>query len=653
MKKTVFVIVLLIIAGGLAYFYFFYLSPVKKLKLINAVPSSAAFVIELDDPLKQWEGVTNSKIWKYLKTNPYLSEVANSIDSLNEEIQSNEALWDLTVARPMSISAHKIRKNEYDYLYVIDLQKASKFNFFKDYIDELVGDDAKVSTRIYHETEIIEFSFRGSTSIYYLYFNENLLVLSTTHTIIEQSIDEKDEPVIERDLNFIEVSRYMDDELPKIYLQHASFEQYLQQWLTEDYSMVSDFMRSMIYTAVNFEMAEDHFSLMGFSNRIDSTNLLINVFHKSGKGVTDLAEIAPENSTFFMSLGFNSAKEFYINLEQNIAESADSEEYFKDKKKLEKFLDISIEEHFLSWMDDEVGLIQLHSSDNLATNEIAVALKFKDEDDVIKNLDFIKNQVKKKTPVKFKGIEYKGYEINFLSIKSFFKVMFGKAFSKIDKPYYTILDDYVVFSNQPSTLGVIINNYSAGTTLVNNKSFENYFDRFDQSSTLFMYINPEQLIADSKKYLDKESWETIHTNKAYIECFPMIGLQILPKDGLMTTEMMVEYMNPQQIDGWKDLFTNQIFMSDSLFDNNSVVEESITIDDILPDDLNDKNMTHSFENGQVKFEVALKDGLKNGTYIEYDSLGNIIVKGKYKNDQKTGVWKYYNNEGEVIRKERN
>lgn len=653
MKKTIFVIVLLIIAGGLAYFYFFYLSPVKKLKLINAVPPSAAFVIELDDPLKQWERVTTSEIWQYLKTNPYLSEVANSIDSLNAEIKNNETLWGLVVARPMSISAHQIRKNEYDYLYVIDLQKASKFNFFKNYIDKLVGDDAKVSTRMYHETEIIEFSFKGSTSAYYLYFNENLLVLSTTHTLVEQSIDQNDEPEIARDLNFLEVSRYMDDALPKIYLQHTSFAQYLQQWLTDDYSLASDFTQSMIYTAVNFEIVDDHFSLMAFSNRIDSANLLINVFHKSGKGVTSLAEIAPENSTFFMSLGFNSAKEFYANLEQNIAESTDSEEYFKDKKKLEKFLDISIEEHFLSWIDDEVGIIQLQSPDKSSTNEIAIALKFKNDDDVRENLEYIKKQIKKKTPVKFKGIEYKGYEINFLSIKGFFKVMFGKAFSKIDKPYYTILDDYVVFSNRPSTLGVIINNYSSGTTLINNKSFERYFDRFDKSSTLFMYINPEQLIADSKKYLDKESWEAIHNNKAYVECFPMIGLQIVPKGELMTTEMIVEYMNPQQIDGWNDLFANQISIPDSLFLNSPIVEESITIDDILPDDLNDKNMTHSFDNGQVKFEVTLKDGLKNGTYIEYDSLGNIIVKGKYKNDQKTGVWKYYNNEGEVIRKEKN
>ncbi|MDH5476453.1 MAG: hypothetical protein OEX22_12225, partial [Cyclobacteriaceae bacterium] len=147
--------------------------------------------------------------------------------------------------------------------------------------------------------------------------------------------------------------------------------------------------------------------------------------------------------------------------------------------------------------------------------------------------------------------------------------------------------------------------------------------------------------------------ETINENKAYVERFPMIGVQIVPKEELLTTEMIVEYMNPQQIHGWQDLIAKQVLITDSLFVNTPVIEESVTIDDILPDDLNDKNMTHNFENGQVKFEVALKEGLKNGTYIEYDSLGNIIVKGKYKNDKKTGVWKYFDAEGEVIRKEKN
>lgn len=652
MKKVFFGLLIVIGLVAIGYFYFFHLSSMKKINSMNAVPSNAALIIDLNDPLKQWGALTSNDIWEYLKTNPFLSSWGNSIDSINSEMQKNETLWELVAARPMVMSVHEIRKNEYDYLYIIDLQKAAKFTFIKDYIDKIVGDENDVMRRDYHGGEIIEINVKSSPTSIYLSFRENLLTISTTHTLIEQSIDQGEEPVIARDLDFIDVSKYMEDNQPKIYLQHAFFTSYLKQWFAEDEAMVFDFINSITYSGINLKMVDDHFSLSGFSSLIDTANSLVNVLYKSGNGQTDLGELAPDNTSFFMSLGFDNAKTFYSNLEDNIAASADGEKYFEDKKKLEKFLDISIEDHFLSWIDDEVGVIQLQASNNASAAEFAIALKFKSADDAKENLDFIKNQIKKKTPVKFKGIEYKGYEINFLSIKSFFKIMFGNAFSKIDKPYYTIMDNYVVFSNQPTTLGKIINSYEKGATLKNNSSFNSYLNRFEEESTLFVYVNPEQLIVDSKKFLDAASWKVLDDNSDYISCFPMIGIQLASKNELLTTQIIFEYMSPQQIDNWNSLFVTNPYLIDTVFVNQPTMEESITVNDILPDDLNDKSMTHSYDNGQVKFEVALKDGLKNGSYTEYDSLGNVIVKGRYKNDEKTGVWKYFDTEGNVVKKER-
>ena len=62
-------------------------------------------------------------------------------------------------------------------------------------------------------------------------------------------------------------------------------------------------------------------------------------------------------------------------------------------------------------------------------------------------------------------MNYKGYEINFMAIKGFFKMFFGGAFEKLDKPYFTIIDDYVIFSNEPSTLRAVVDSFAAKETL--------------------------------------------------------------------------------------------------------------------------------------------------------------------------------------------
>jgi len=653
MKKVLITLVVIILAITGIYFYFFHLSPIKKNNPLNAVPKDAAMIFSFDAPFDQWNAFTSNAIWNYLKTNEYLAEVGQSIDSLNIEVKENQMLWEVIADRPMVISIHEIRPLEFDYLYTIDLQKATQLDFVKDYLDQFTDGATKVLTRDYHNQEIIEIQFNDSPDRYYLCVNDNLLSFSTTHTLVEHAIDEKKEPKIVRDLDFIDVSKYMDQGYITVYLQHQYFKKYISQWLTPEEAEVLDFLKGSKYSGLNLHMDDQFLSMTGVTQVKDSVAGLMRAVQQSGKGSIHVASIAPANTSFFMSLGFDSPSKLYENLERNFVEEDDGYEYQENKQKLEKFLDISIEKHFLSWIDDEISLIQLHSSHKADAGDYAIAIKHNDLDDARENLDFIKAQIRKKTPVKFKGISYKGHEINFLSIKGFFKLILGKAFSKIDKPYYTIMDDYVVFSNTPKTLGKIIDAYVERTTLNQNDAFEHYMDQFEEESSLFIYINPEQLIKDSKEYLSAEYWKAVNDNRDYFKGFPMIGMQFQPEDRLLSHEFIFEYMNKNEIADWQGLI-NETPVEPAILTNEQETEEeeSIAVEEILPDDLNAKELSDKYPNGQVKYEVSLKDGMKHGTYREYDSLGNVIIKGRYKNDEKRGTWKYYNAEGDVVKKER-
>lgn len=652
MKKTLFGLLIIGLISGAIYAYLFYLSPVKINNPLNAVPSNAAVIIQFEDPFEQWNKFTSNEIWTYLKTNPHLSLIGHRVDSANDEIRKNKKLWQLVAARPMMVSIHQIRNNEYDYLFVVDLQKASQFNFLINYIDQLTDDNDKILRRDYHGEEIIELKIGGSPKSVYMTLSGNLFSISMTHTLIEQSIDQRDEPVIVRDLNFIDVSNYIDEDEITMFLQHQFFTNFVKQWFSEDESAVLSYFESLIYSGINFNMSDDHFAVTGLSNMNNSIPTLFNGINQSGKGKTQLAKIAPNNTSFFMSIGFNDMVEYYSHLEESIVATGENEEYLEDKMKLEKFLGINIERHFLSWVDDEVGLIQTNSDNSSSAIEYAVAVKYRDINEAKENLNFIKNQIRKKTPVKFRGIEYKGHEINYLSIKGFFKILFGKTFSKVEKPYYTFIDDYVVFSNSPRTLGKIITAYYEKSTLNHNDAFVQYMDRFDAESSLFIYANPKQLIADSKNFLDSKSYNEVINNREYIESFPMIGVQFTPEGKLLSYDIIFEYLSQTEMIDWNSLFIPNIQIMDTLFVNTVVTEEPIAVDDIIPEDFNDKVMNDHFANGQLKFEVSLKNGMKHGSYHEYDSLGNVIIKGRYKNDQKSGVWKYYSSDGDLLKKEK-
>lgn len=636
-----------------AYFYFFQVKVSSKLNTVNVIPPNAVFIIDIEDPFDQWNTITKGEIWKYLKTNSYLSEVGNKIDSLNNSFKENTFLWDLLASRPITVSAHKIRGDKFELFYVVDLTKASRFSFIKDYLENLVGDDMKVTKRDYHNVEIIEISFKDVHELLYLYIKNNLIILSTTHVLIENSIDQLDEPVIARDLDYLEVSKLMDDDGVNIYLQHTYFKEYASQWVSDENTAGYEFIESLIYSAIHISIDDQYLSFVGYSNLLDSINSYAQIVHNSGIGRIEIQKVVPENSMFFLSMGFDSFSKFYENIENRIEQSSDGEEYFENKKKLEKYLNINVEDHFLSWIGDEAGVLQIHPTDKSKTSGYAVVLKANDIDLAKEKLDYIKSQIKKKTPIKFKGIEYKGHQINFLSVKGLFKVLLGNMFSKLEKPYYTIIDDFVVFSNHPGTLAQLISYNLEGKTLNNNEQFETYLDQFDNHSSLFFYINSKQMVSDSKEYLSADYWDVVNVNKEYIESFPIMGLQIKPDGKLLSTSIILNYMPKQEITDWNQLFVPLATLSlDTVVTEQPKEEEQISIDDIFPEDLNDKVLTDAYENGQNRFEASLKNGLKDGSYKEYDSLGNVIVKGHYKKNEKTGVWKFYDSDGNLLRKER-
>lgn len=646
-------IFLLIIAA--TYFYFFHLKVGAKLQSINAVPQNAVFIIDIEDPFDQWNNITQGEIWNFLKTNKILSDLGNRIDSLNQSFQENQFVLDMLASRPVMVSAHKIRGDDFGLLYVIDLTEASRFSFVKDYLENLVGDDMQVTKRGYHGSEIIELAFKNSHKLLYLYIKNNLIVVSSTHTLIENSIDQIEEPAIARNLDYLDVSKLMDDDGIKLYLQHSYFKAYASKWMNqkETASPVYAFIESILFSAINIKIDNQFLSFSGYSSLNDSLNSYAKIIHNSGVGKTELHQVVPENSLFFLSMGFKSFTTFYKNIEAKISASDEADEYFKNKEKLENYLNISVEEHFLSWIGGEAGVLQIQPTENSKTSGYAVAFKASDIDLAKEKLNYLKQQIKKKTPVKFKGIEYKGYKINFLSVKGLFKVLLGKMFSKLDKPYYTIIDDFVIFSNQPGTLAQLINYNIDDKTLQNNEQFDDYFDQFSSKSSLFFYINSKQIVPYSKEFLSVDYWKVMNSNKSYIESFPLVGVQILPKKKLLSTSIIFNYMPKQEFTDWSQLFTAaEPVEFDSAISNKPNIEEQVAVEDIFPDELDDNKLIETHKNGVNRIEVSLKDGLKDGSYKEYDSLGNVIVKGRYKKNKKTSTWKYYDSDGNLLRKEK-
>jgi len=625
------------------------------------VPEDAVYIIETQDPIDNWNEVSKSDIWNHLNTNSYFNELAESLNKIDTIFKQEKSIFDRIGNREILISAHVYKPKKYDFFYVVDLQKIAKLNILKNHLNSFTNSNYKISKRKYHNQEIIEVYDVKERETLHISFIKNQMIASYVHTLVEASIDQYKEPKIGRNLDFIEVEKEVGyGDMFRLYVQYKHLNEYLKVFSNDSGALTKTLSNSLHFSGFNFDVDDNTITANGITNYNEEVSLYLKSLQNSGHSSRKIAEIAPKQTALYLSFTFDSFEEFYTNFENVLKENPEEfKTYLDGTEQIENFLKIDLKKNFVSWVDDEIALIQLHSTVTDSKKDVAFILKTTDSDDAKKNLHFILEQIRKRSPVKFKEVSYKGHAINFMDIKGFFKILLGDLFKEIDKPYFTIIDDYVVFSNHPNTLKSIITSYINDDTLENFESFEDFDNNFDSRSNIFAYINAPNLYNSAYNFLDASTRKQLSDNKDYFICFSQIGIQLKSEDDLFETKIVVDYEDPEIVKT-KYSFTDSSIKikSNTTRKEVEITEETIneatvfTIKEIFPSDLTAKQFEKKYYNGKIRFSVELKNGLKHGDYLEYYSNGKLKIKGSYKRDEQNGTWRVYDYNEDVVFKKR-
>lgn len=637
--------------------YIFILSPKTNLQSIYLIPKDAVFIIESEQPVESWEQISKSEGWRHLTKNAYFSDLTENIQRVDTIFNNNHKLFEFFDNRSLFISIHMISPKDYGIFYVLDLKRIAKLQLLKTYLNTLLDDGYVLSKRTYHEHEILEVHDRESKETMYLAFIKNQLVASYTHTLVEASIDQYSEPVLGRNLNFLEINQKVGHEdLFRMYVQYHYFDDYVQMYSDRPSDWVKRVSENFLFSGFYLDLDENStLTANGYTNISGVNEYYLEALQKSGTAKRSVPEVAPNSTALYISYGFDSFAEFYKNFEivqQNDPEQFES--YQTSIAKVEKFLKIDVKERFISWIGDEIAVLQIQSHINKGKNDMALVLKANDAEAAKTHLDFVVEQIRKKTPVKFKEVNYKDYEINFLSIKGFFKMLLGGRFDKFDKPYFTQIDDFVIFSDSPNTLKGIIDKVSEGEILATSKEFKSFDEKFDTESTVFVYSNVPLLFDNMYALADAPTKQKMLKNKDFIICFPQVGLQLTPEDDLFESRLVMKYQDVGEVKkamkqkGSVDKTTVKKPVSDST----EITDTIFDLKPIYPTDLNAKSFRKQYANGNTWFEVDLKDGLKHGRYEEFYPDGTRKIRGRFREDKQVGTWRYYDKTGEQVHKKR-
>jgi len=647
MKRGILIlIVLALLAGGGYFAWKWFFQKQETLDAYKLIPQNAVFIVETDEPVDAWKTFSKSPMWQHEKKFKPLGDIGKMADMLSRTIDDNDLIFSTFGHRTVLISAHVVSPTEYDFLYVCDMKEGAKFGSVKDGLIGLLKNNGYTyTTETREEIEIHKFHDPKDKSTLHMAFVANQLVISYNAGIMKASLDAIKTGEFANNENFKAIAQQTaSGGLCKFYLNHAYAADFLNVYMS-DVSGLKGMFGSMRFTGAKADINDNLIKFTGFTNINDSMGSHLRALMRSGSANTGAQKVLSNKTAFMLSMGFQSFGKFYENLKDVMKEDAKSwAEFEKNKRTVEKILRISVEDDIFGWIDDEVTFAQ-YEQDRIIGAKInnVVAMKALSEDRAKDKLGKLERRLK--LIGKFKSETYKEHEIHYMEIRGLFKLFFGKLFDKIEKPYYTYLNGYVVFCDDPGTLLRTIDDFDAGNTLAKDEKFKDFYKGFKNENSVYIYLNMKKYFLDLKGVLDAPSYQTSYTNREFIISFPQIGFQLAKSDEMFDTRLLVEFDAPDEYDmevsEGKAMSQEDLEALDSMSDADAFILEYI----------NGSVKREMYDNGKVKFIAEMKGLVLSGRYLEYWETGELKIKGKYRNGNKVGKWMYYNETGELDHKE--
>lgn len=534
MRKVVLSSVLaLLIIASLALGYFYYQQfKVPRIKPINAVPLDAAFFMEFKNIQLSWQNVKRSIFGRELFDN----ETLIMLDSLFH----NEDLLSQVKGNSILISTHVIKVDDIDFLYLFNLPKLRQETFVKDIINNLAKDIVEINSRNYYGVPIKEVNVKGTNKVFTYAMSKGIFMGSFTAFLVEDAIRQlrSDKP-IHAETSFEKVYQSAGDKVDlNLFVNYRNLPKFISTFFNSEKRNMKNLSEFASWSGVDANIKSNLITLNGFTISDNNFNNYIDVLQGQQSKEIKLLKILPGKTAFMFCLGLSDFKQYYENFKKYLLHTNRINEYNAQLNKINARYSISVESKMLPWMGDELALI-ITEPVGTNYNNNAYAIFHANDIELAKNsLRELNEVILKRQALAANEEIYKGYSINFINLPGLIPLLYGDAFKKVDKMFYTIIDDYVIIGNQASAIRNYIDDFKNNKTLLNDNAYKALSDNIASKTNLYLYFNISRSINIIKSHASGKLVSIIDTNINFLKKFNAFTYQVNANNNNLSDKQM-------------------------------------------------------------------------------------------------------------------
>lgn len=475
-KKLIlgFVLLIVLLYGWHSYFRL----PFLSVQTFEAIPSQSALFIEFPSlpDLNQQDTSLFAKDIRELGEIYPLSSFLTDIRHLQEI--APQTIGQNTVGALLASGRRQL-----DWVIISDIKDGNKtIEYLQDQFS-----DFNITANHFKDFTVYDFKKQNDMDFAVAYYR-NLLIYGRYALLVEESVNQLKNinQNITNNREFRRTKRLGDKEaVVNIYLQFNQIPNLLEPYISSDQrdeiasiKELGSWAKFSIKNQPNLAQEAPQMLAINGGLITSKDNQFLRAFGRNNIAKNEaVQDILPNNAVVMHWFGVGNFQQFYQYLNQQ------EEELFK--------------EYFLDWIGEDFAYVVTEPFGGKEESEQFALFKIKDNQLAISKLRAFEENV---------GVQriydYQMFTITQLLADDLLLPIFGESMNSIQQPFYTLIEDYVVFGNSRAALEVWIDKYIAGQTLANDTDFLQIAAAMEVETSLFSSFriaNLQQLIKSYTK----------------------------------------------------------------------------------------------------------------------------------------------------------
>ncbi|WP_207533946.1 DUF3352 domain-containing protein [Desertivirga arenae] len=544
MRKTIalsIVLIIAIIAMAIKYFSALSVHSNNVSKALKNIPADAAFILNFNNDQSFYEIFKDFELFDAIVGEQRSDEINQLQQALLRQPDFDEAIADENIF----ISIHPNKTNSVDFLYSINLNEGLTLSE----IEEALGRNRDISSEKNSETGIYTISIKSLKKPFFMHIEAGVATGSFSQELLNRSIKKG---ITRIDSKFVEEIDYAvthnQNSPVNIFINHNRSGDFIGQYTQNvPNGALTLITRVKGTSSLSMNYKSDALMFNGISKIDSTTPTYLGLFLNQQPVKNNLKQVMPKNLSYFICFGISNYNEFEEKLHHFFERRKELSKLRQQLTSVQEKTGVDLDKELKPFLADEFAVLETEGRERLAI------VKVKNGREVKLTLEQIS--------------EMRDDMIGRLNHSNLFYYYLGDPLKQFSRPYFAIVDNYLVLANSTSVITNYINTYGSEKLLVNTPEFAEHNQFIANQSNIFYFINNKNAQRLIRNSLRPQYSEAFKSGSYGLKDFYGLSYQWSSDDGHFFTNLYANYKSSgahKLTEVWKKTLSNNIAIKPQL-----------------------------------------------------------------------------------------